>query len=152
MLREGRERVLEERKAVRGQRRGLLAELRTGEAVVVNSLDGFGGSVGEIVRWVESLRRRGVGIRSLCESLDSASSESDGMFRAFKMLGEAGRALQWERVQWRLKAVNLRGKRRGGRRRLGAARRARSGPVPVAPALGDGDRALRDASRSMLYT
>ena len=127
LLAEGCDRVIEERRTTEVGRpppSGWLAGVRAGDTVVVSSLDKLGVSVGEVVARLEALRRRGVGVRSLSEAVDSESLENAGVFMGFGILAEVARALRRERVAVRLRAVKERGQRRGRRKRLTSAQRA----------------------------
>ena len=156
LVKQGCERIVEERLGLEGEGHGLtraFSELRRGDTVVVSRLDRLGGSVREVVGRVEWLRRRGVGLRSLSEKLDSECAKSAGVFRGFRMLAEAEQALRRERAQLRSRAVKERGQPRGRRKRLAAAQRARA--VELYQSREHTVKeicALMGVSRSTLYT
>lgn len=82
--------------------------------MVVWKLDRLGRSLGHLVETVQGLRERGVGFRSLQESLDTTSSGGKLVFHFFAALAEFERDVIRERTQAGLSAARARG-RQGGR-------------------------------------
>ena len=117
----GCERVYEDRKSgADAERPGLTTALdmaRTGDTVVVWRLDRLGRSLKDLIRLVELLEGKGVGLRSLQEALDTASSGGRLVFHIFGALAEFERNLVRERTKAGLVAARARG-RTGGRRKL----------------------------------
>lgn len=106
----------------------LLEQLRPGDTVVVWRLDRLGRSLRHLIDVVADLESRGVGFRSLTESIDTTTPGGRLVFHVFGALAEFERALIVERTQAGLAAARARG-RVGGRptvwtpAKLDAARR-----------------------------
>ncbi|MDT4893434.1 MAG: hypothetical protein QOE97_2469 [Pseudonocardiales bacterium] len=101
--------------------------LRPGDTLVIWRLDRLGRSVRHLIETVALLEDRGIGLRSLQESLDTSSPSGKLVFHVFASLAEFERALIIERTNAGLAVARARG-RVGGRpriltgERLGAAR------------------------------
>ncbi len=78
LMADGCERVFEEKVSSRGAKRDALREAfdycREGDVLVVARLDRLGRSLMELIDLVEELEGRGVGFRSLKESLDTTTA------------------------------------------------------------------------------
>lgn len=92
----------------------LLDNLRPGDTVVVWRLDRLGRSLRNLVEQVQGLAERGVGFRSLQESIDTTSPGGRLVFHVFAALAEFERDLIRERTRAGLDAARARG-RTGGR-------------------------------------
>lgn len=79
-------------------------------------LDRLGRSLKDLIERAETLRNRGVGLRSLKEAIDTDSSTGRLVFHIFGALAEFERALIRERTRAGLAAARARG-RKGGRRK-----------------------------------
>lgn len=116
----GCERIFEEqissRKADRPKLRAALDYCREGDALVVWKLDRFGRSLKELIELVNGLKDRGVGFRSLRESLDTTTPGGKLVFHVFASIAEFERDVIRERTMAGLEAARMRG-RRGGRKR-----------------------------------
>lgn len=95
----------------------MLDVLRAGDTVVVWRLDRLGRSLRDLLDRVEDLHTRGVGLRSLRETLDSTSAGGRLVMHVFAALAEFERDLIHERTTAGLAAARARG-RVGGRPRL----------------------------------
>lgn len=91
-----------------------IAYARKGDTIVVWKLDRFGRSLVDLVQTVAQLRERGVGFRSLHESIDTTTSGGRLIFHVFSALAEFERDLIRERTMAGLAAARARG-RLGGR-------------------------------------
>lgn len=91
-----------------------LAECRTGDTLVVWKLDRLGRSLPHLVETVRELVGRGVGFKSLQESLDTTTSGGKLIFHIFASLAEFERDIIRERTNAGLAAARARG-RKGGR-------------------------------------
>jgi DNA invertase Pin-like site-specific DNA recombinase len=91
--------------------------LRRGDTLVVWRLDRLGRSLRHLVDIVASLQDRGVGFRSLQESIDTQTASGKLFLHVFGALAEFERELVKERTLAGLKAAADRG-RKGGRPRL----------------------------------
>ncbi|WP_053620539.1 recombinase family protein (plasmid) [Methylobacterium fujisawaense] len=91
-----------------------LADLRSGDVLVVWKLDRLGRSLSHLIRIVEALRERGVAFRSLTEAIDTTTAHGEFLFNLFGSLAQYERALIRERITAGLAAARRRG-RKGGR-------------------------------------
>src|SRR5918998_2673252 len=104
----------------RAERPGLtnaLGHLRDGDTLVVWRLDRLGRSLPHLIETVTALAARGVGFKSLTESIDTTSSGGKLIFHIFGALAEFERDLIRERTRAGLKAARARG-RKGGHPRV----------------------------------
>lgn len=92
-----------------------LRTLRKGDTLVVWKLDRLARSLKDLVEIVHDLNQRGVGFRSLTESIDTTSSGGRLVFHIFGALAEFEHSLIRERTIAGLAAARARG-RKGGRR------------------------------------
>jgi DNA invertase Pin-like site-specific DNA recombinase len=117
----GCEKVYEDKiSGARAERPGLALALevaRAGDALVVWRLDRLGRSLKDLIVLAEGLDKRGVGLRSLKEALDTTSSGGRLVFHMFGALAEFERDLIRERTRAGLSAARARG-RLGGRPKL----------------------------------
>ena len=93
----------------------MLEALRDGDTVVVWRLDRLGRSLQHLISVVQQLDDRGVGFRSLTESIDTTTSGGKLIFHIFGALAEFERNLIRERTRAGLEAARQRG-RKGGRK------------------------------------
>jgi DNA invertase Pin-like site-specific DNA recombinase len=84
--------------------------------VVVWRLDRLGRSLRHLVDTITELERRGVGFRSLSESIDTTTPGGKLVFHIFAALAEFERDLIRERTRAGLEAARARGATAGGRR------------------------------------
>ncbi|MDT7858188.1 recombinase family protein [Rubrivirga sp. S365] len=114
----GCERVFEERASGARADRPVLAEafghLRAGDVLVVWRLDRLGRSLKDLIARVAELEGRGVGFRSLAESIDTTTAGGRLVLHVFGALAEFERELIRERTLAGLAAARARG-RKGGR-------------------------------------
>ena len=89
--------------------------LRESDTLVVWRLDRLGRSLKHLIEVVGDLGERGVGFKSLQESIDTTSSTGNLVFQIFGAMAEFERNLIRERTQAGLAAARARG-RKGGRR------------------------------------
>jgi DNA invertase Pin-like site-specific DNA recombinase len=92
----------------------VLDHAREGDTVVVWRLDRLGRSLRHLVDTVTELEQRGVGFRSLSESIDTTTPGGKLVFHIFAALAEFERDLISERTRAGLEAARARG-RNGGR-------------------------------------
>jgi DNA invertase Pin-like site-specific DNA recombinase len=91
-----------------------LSHLRSGDTLVVWRLDRLGRSLTHLIATVTALQERGVGFKSLTESIDTTTSGGRLVFNIFASLAEFEREIIRERTNAGLKAARARG-RNGGR-------------------------------------
>lgn len=99
----------------RPQLDALLAYARDGETVVVWRLDRLGRSIAHLIELAGVLERRGIGLRSLQEQIDTTTAGGRLVFHMFGALAEFERSLLSERTRAGLAAARACG-RHGGRR------------------------------------
>jgi DNA invertase Pin-like site-specific DNA recombinase len=92
----------------------MLDQLRAGDTVVVWRLDRLGRSLRHLIETFSELENRGVAVRSLTESIDTATPGGKLVFHVFGALAEFERDLIRERTLAGLAAARARG-RNGGR-------------------------------------
>src|ERR687894_779469 len=101
----------------KAERKGLteaLSHLRAGDTLVVWRLDRLGRSLRHLIDTVTELQERGIGFKSLTESIDTTTSGGKLVFHIFGSLAEFEREIIKERTQAGLTAARARG-RKGGR-------------------------------------
>lgn len=99
------------------ERSGLKAALdyvRKGDTLLVWRLDRLGRSLRDLIEIVAGLEKRGIGFKSLQESIDTTTSGGRLIFHVFGALAEFERNLIRERTKAGLAAARARG-RKGGR-------------------------------------
>jgi DNA invertase Pin-like site-specific DNA recombinase len=114
----GCERVFEDTASgAKAERAGLeqaLSHLREGDTLVVWKLDRLGRSLKHLIETVQELEKRGIGFKSLQESIDTTTSGGKLVFHIFAALAEFERDIIRERTAAGLAAARVRG-RKGGR-------------------------------------
>jgi DNA invertase Pin-like site-specific DNA recombinase len=108
---------------VKSERPGLaegLDFLREGDSLVVWRLDRLGRSLRHLIDTVSELEERGIGFRSLQESIDTTTSGGRLIFHIFGALAEFERNLIRERTMAGLRAARARGRVGGRPRKLDA--------------------------------
>ena len=101
----------------KAERKGLtdaLSHLRAGDTLVVWRLDRLGRSLRHLIDTVTDLQERGIGFKSLQESIDTTTSGGKLVFHIFGALAEFEREIIRERTQAGLQSARARG-RTGGR-------------------------------------
>ena len=88
--------------------------MRDGDTLVVWKLDRLARSLKQLIETVEDFGQRGIGLRSITESIDTGTSGGKLIFHIFGALAEFERSVIRERTQAGLKAARARG-RVGGR-------------------------------------
>ena len=88
--------------------------LRKGDTLVVWRLDRLGRTLKHLIEWVHDLSDKGIGFKSLQETIDTTNSSGKLIFHIFGALSEFERNLIRERTQAGLAAARARG-RQGGR-------------------------------------
>lgn len=109
----------DEMSGVKAERPGLrkaLEFVRAGDTLVVWRLDRLGRSLRDLIDKVEGLKQRGVGFKSLHESIDTTTPSGKLQFHVFSALAEFERDLIRERTTAGLRAARARGIK-GGRKR-----------------------------------
>ena len=92
----------------------VLDVVRPADTLVVWRLDRLGRSLKDLIRLVEQLEQHGVGLKSLQENIDTATTGGRLVFHLFGALAEFERNLIRERTKAGLSAARARG-RQGGR-------------------------------------
>ena len=88
--------------------------VRTGDTLVVWRLDRLGRSLKHLIETITTLNNRGIGFKSITESIDTTTSGGKLIFHIFGALSEFERDIIRERTQAGLSAARARG-RNGGR-------------------------------------
>ncbi|MBI1800234.1 MAG: recombinase family protein [Chloroflexi bacterium] len=114
-----------------------LGFVRAGDTLVVWRLDRLGRSLKHLIETVTLLEQRGIGFRSLTESIDTTTSAGKLIFHVFGALAEFERDLIRERTQAGLLAARARG-HLGGRPRVEAFNNASK--IAIARSLYDDKR------------
>jgi DNA invertase Pin-like site-specific DNA recombinase len=118
-------------KAARPGLKAALDFVRQGDVLIVWKLDRLGRSLPHLIETVSALEARGVGFRSLTESIDTTTPGGRLIFHVFGALGQFERDLIRERTRAGLDAAAARG-RRGGRKRVVTADKLRRAQALVA--------------------
>jgi DNA invertase Pin-like site-specific DNA recombinase len=98
-----------------------LRTLRKGDTLVVWKLDRLARSLRDLVEIIHDLEQRGVGFRSLTESIDTTSTGGRLVFHIFGALAEFEHGLIRERTLAGLSAARARGRKGGRKLRLSKA-------------------------------
>jgi DNA invertase Pin-like site-specific DNA recombinase len=96
-----------------------LGYVRPGDTLVVWRLDRLGRSLRHLIDTITDLEQKGIGFKSLQESIDTTTSGGKLIFHIFGALAEFERDLIRERTHAGLEAARARG-RKGGRPRAAA--------------------------------
>lgn len=102
------------------ERKGLdeaMSHLREGDTFVVWRLDRLGRTLRELIDFIEYLRKKGVGFKSITENLDTTTPGGMLIFHIFGALAQFEREIIKARTNAGLAAARARG-RLGGRPRL----------------------------------
>ena len=125
-------------KADRPGLRDAFSHLRQGDTLVVWKLDRLGRSLKNLIEVTQDLEKRGIGLRSLQEQIDTTTPGGKLVFHVFGALAEFERDLVRERTNAGLVAARARG-RVGGRKPVLTGKKAEtalalyhSKKVPVA--------------------
>lgn len=94
--------------------------VRDGDILVVWKLDRLGRSLKHLIETVMALNERGIGFRSITESIDTTTPGGKLIFHVFGALAEFERDLIRERTQAGLSAARARGRHGGRPRKLDA--------------------------------
>jgi len=137
------------------QRPGLeecLQYLRPGDTLVVWRLDRLGRSLKHLIETVQVLEERGIGFRSVQESIDTTTPGGKLVFHVFGALAEFERDLIRERTNAGLAAARARGRNGGRKPLLDAKKLAVAASLHADPSVSVSDicKAL-GVSRTTLY-
>lgn len=151
----GCERIFEDTASgVKAERPGLaaaLAYLREGDVLAVWRLDRLGRSLGHLIETVSELESRGVGFRSLTESIDTTTPGGRLVFHVFGALGQFERDLIRDRTKAGLAAAATRG-RKGGRKPVVTAEKLQRGVELISSGLNVREAAARlKVGKTALY-
>ena len=114
-------------------------------------LDRLGRSLAHLIETVNDLERRGVGLRSLTEQIDTTTSGGRLIFHVFGALGQFERDLIRERTRAGLTAAAARG-RKGGRKSVVTAEVLRKARVLTAQGFNVREAAARlKVGKTALY-
>ncbi len=152
----GCERIFEDTvSGARTDRPGLtdaLAFLRDGDVLVVWRLDRLGRSLAHLIEVIGGLEARGIGFRSLTESIDTTTSGGRLIFHVFGALGQFERDLIRDRTKAGLVAAAARG-RKGGRKPVVTADKLQRAREYIASGLNIREAAARlKIGKTTLYT
>lgn len=93
-----------------------LESLQAGDTLIVWRLDRLGRSITHLISFIETLKEKNVGFRSLCDgAIDTTTASGELVFNIFSSLAHFERRLIQERTQAGLNAARARG-RVGGRK------------------------------------
>jgi DNA invertase Pin-like site-specific DNA recombinase len=104
----------------RPELKAALDYLRAGDTLVVWKLDRLARSMRQLIETMEDVQARGIELRSLTESIDTATPGGRLVFHIFSALAEFERAIIRERTSAGLQAARARGKTGGRPKRFGS--------------------------------
>lgn len=97
-----------------------LAELKSGDTLLVWRLDRLGRSMPHLVSLIENLKSNRIGFKSICDgAIDTTTASGELIFNIFSSLAQFERRLIQERTKAGLDAARARG-RQGGRKKVEA--------------------------------
>jgi DNA invertase Pin-like site-specific DNA recombinase len=113
-----------------------LSHLRAGDTLAVWRLDRLGRSLRHLIDTVTDLQERGIGFKSLTESIDTTTSGGKLVFHIFGALAEFEREIIKERTNAGLQAARARGRHGGPKHKLtpkqvAIARQLYAGNTPI---------------------
>jgi len=116
--------------------RDALQYMREGDVLTVWKLDRLGRTTRRLIEFIEELKERQIGFKSLHNNIDTTTSEGMFMYRLFSALAELERDLLRERTMAGLAAARARGRKGGGQFKLTgvkleAAMRAMENPQTI---------------------
>jgi DNA invertase Pin-like site-specific DNA recombinase len=129
-----------------------LSYIREGDVLAVWKLDRLGRSLKDLIEIVTVLEQRGIGFKSLQESMDTTTPGGKLIFHVFAALAEFERGVIRERTHAGLKAARARGRNGGRPRKL-----SRKSAELALTMLGDPNNRIDDIcatvgiSRATLY-
>jgi len=136
----------------RPELKAALGYIRAGDTLVVWKLDRLARSMRQLIETVEDLQSRCIELRSLTESIDTATPGGRLVFHIFGALAEFERAVIRERTSAGLQAARERGKKGGRPRTLGPKDLAAAKALLADPAIRVEDVAARlKVSPATLY-
>ena len=112
----GVQRMFSERTSAVGQRKALEEALdfaREGDAIVVTKLDRLARSVADLVRIVERLTKKGVGLRILAMGVDTATPTGKLVLNVLGTIGQFEREVMLERQREGIAKAAAEGKYKG---------------------------------------
>ena len=128
-----------------------LAFLRDGDVLAVWRLDRLGRSLPHLIEVIGGLEARGVGFRSLTESIDTTTSGGRLIFHVFGALSQFERDLIRDRTKAGLAAAAARG-RKGGRKPVISAEKLQRAREHIANGLNVREAAARlKVGKTALY-
>ena len=139
-------------KATRPQLEQALSHVREGDTLVAWKLDRLGRSLRHLIDTFQALSERGIGFRSLQESIDTTTPGGKLVFHVFGALAEFGRDLVKVRTNAGLASARARGRKGGRPKALGEKQRHQATVLIKDPSLSIDEicKTLR-ISRSTLY-
>ena len=139
-------------KAARPNLEQALSHAREGDTLVVWKLDRLGRSLRHLIDTVQALSGRGVGFKSLQESIDTTTPGGKLVFHVFGALAEFERDLVKERTNAGLASARARGRRGGRAKSLSEKQRQQAKALIKDPSISIGEicKTLK-ISRSTLY-
>jgi DNA invertase Pin-like site-specific DNA recombinase len=97
----------------RPQLKAALSHLRKGDTLVVWKLDRLAYSLGQLIRTINGLDRRGIGFIALTDQIDTTTAQGRLTFHLIGALVEFERAIISERAKTSMKAAKARGAKTG---------------------------------------
>jgi DNA invertase Pin-like site-specific DNA recombinase len=99
-----------------------LAELESGDALIVWKLDRLGRSLRDLIDMLDDLRARGVSFQSITEAIDTETPTGRAMWQLVGVLAELERSLITERTRAGVKEAQKRGVKFGRKPKLSPAK------------------------------
>ncbi len=129
-----------------------LSHLRSGDTLVVWKLDRLGRSLRHLIDTIQALSDRGIGFKSLQESIDTTTPGGKLVFHVFGALAEFERDLVKERTNAGLASARARGRNGGRPKALTEKQRQQAKALIKDPSISIGEicKTLK-VSRSTLY-
>jgi len=98
--------------------------LRKGDTLVIWRLDRLGRSLKDLIDWMNYLNQEGIAIKSLSESIDTATATGKMVYQMFGVMAEFERNLNQERSEAGRAAARARGKVGGRPQKLSDSKKA----------------------------
>ncbi|PHN04375.1 recombinase family protein [Flavilitoribacter nigricans] len=159
LKKEGCEKIYQEKisgaKAARPELQRMIEQLRVGDIIIIWKLDRMGKSLRDLINLVNEIQKKGAGLKSLNDAIDTTTPQGKLIFHLFASLAEFEKDIIRERTKPGLEAARARG--RAGGRPKGLSKEAQDKAMVAETLYTKGDKSVTEIckhlniARSTLY-